>query len=181
MRAALLALALVSPPQQPPLRVPAPAIELGAITPEERQAAARKLVPLLRALRQKASGQIAPRPGTAPNSPFTGTPTTLVAVTIGRQAVAVDPEVVKAMDRLIRWRIADPAAADDAALFDRWLGELAPRAVALGFQAGAPATCHTPCIVERMTTLDELWGPNPRVRAEFRDRALVEALAAALK
>jgi hypothetical protein len=167
--------------QQPPLRVPPPPIEVGAITAEERQAAARKLVPLLRTVRRKAAGQVTAQPGTAGNSPFTGTPTTLIAITIGKQTVPVPTEVIQAMDRLIRWRIADPRATREAELFDEWLSQLSVMAAALGLQPGEPVACNTTCVVERLTTLDDLWGPDPRTRGDSRDAMLLGALASAVK
>jgi hypothetical protein len=41
--------------------------------------------------------------GTLPPSPFTGTPTTLIAVRIGTETVEIDPKVVSALEQLRAW------------------------------------------------------------------------------
>ena len=85
-----------------------------------RKDAARTLIPLLRHVRQRATAATEVRPGSTPNSPFTGTQTSLFVFTVGKRSVPVDPAAVEAMDRLLRWKVGDPNATDDAALFAAW-------------------------------------------------------------
>ena len=141
-----------------------------------RLQAARTLVPLLKDLRQRAQGGTAVQRGSVPNSPFTGTQTTLFAFSLSKRSVPVDPRVVAAMDRLLAWNISGPPVDDAPALFDRWLQELsASSSAALRLQGGA-GTCDAACVAQRMTTLDETWGASPRNRSDVRDEALLQAL-----
>ncbi|MFN8061540.1 MAG: penicillin acylase family protein [Vicinamibacterales bacterium] len=145
-----------------------------------RKDAARTLIPLLRHVRQRATAATEVRPGSTPNSPFTGTQTSLFVFTVGKRSVPVDPAAVEAMDRLLRWKVGDPNATDDAALFDAWLDELALKSTAIGV-GNDPATCDATCVVKRMATLDERWSPSPKNRAEARDEVLLDALVAAIR
>ena len=156
-----------------------PQITLGA-TAAQRQEAARALVPLLKEVKAHAQPGTTVKPGTAPNSPFTGTQTTLFAFTISKRSVPVDPRVVTAMDRLLAWNSAAPGNDDIAQLFDRWLAELQARSSASMRLQGQPGLCDVNCVVERVTTLNETWGSSPKDRADVRDELLLEALRAAV-
>lgn len=159
-----------------------PPIVLGA-TIAQRHEAARALVPLLKDVRTRAQPGVALRPGTAPDSPFTGQPSTLFAFTLSKRSVPVDPRVIAAMDQLLTWNIAasDVRDTDDnTQLFDRWLVELEARSSgALRLQGGA-GLCDVNCVVSRMTTLDGTWGSSPKNRADVRDELLLEALKVAV-
>jgi hypothetical protein len=175
---AVVALALV------PNRVLAqtPPIVLGA-TVAQRHEAARALVPLLKGVKAHAQPGAALRPGTAPNSPLTGRPSTLFAFTLSKRSVPVDPRVVEAMDRLLLWNVAasDATGADqDTRLFDRWLVELEARSSGALRLKGGTALCDVACVVGRMTTLDDMWGSSPKNRADVRDELLLEALKVAV-
>ncbi len=158
-------------------QVPPPQIVIGA-TVAQRQEAARALVPLLKAVREHAQPGATVKPGTVPNSPFTGTQTTLFAFTLSKRSVPVDQRVVTAMSRLLAWNIA---SGDDetAALFDKWLIELEARSSGAMRLTGG-GLCDVNCVVKRMTTLDETWGSSPRDRADERDELLLEALRVAV-
>lgn len=150
-------------------------IEIGAAAAARLQAA-RTLVPLLKGVKQRAQPGPTVQRGSVPNSPFTGTQTTLFAFSIGKRAVPVDPRVVAALDRLLAWNIGGTPVDDTPALFDRWLEELsATSSAALRLQGGS-GTCDASCVARRMTTLDETWGASPRERSDVRDEALLQAL-----
>ncbi|HUU33748.1 MAG TPA: hypothetical protein VMW48_06765 [Vicinamibacterales bacterium] len=159
-----------------------PPIVLGA-TVAQRHEAARALVPLLKDVKAHAQPGATARPGTAPNSPFTGQPSTLFAFTLSKRSVPVDPRVVEAMDRLLMWNIAasDTSDADDnTQLFDRWLVELEARSSGVLRLRGEAGLCDVNCVVSRMTTLDGTWGSSPKNRADVRDEMILEALKAAV-
>lgn len=152
-------------------------IVIGATVPQ-RQEAARALVPLLKDLKARAQPGIDVKPGGAPNSPFTGTQTTLFAFTISKRSVRVDPRVVAAMNRLLDWNIGASGQEDQARLFDQWLVELQSRSTtAMGLNG---AVCDLNCVVDRVTRLDEAWGTSPQGRGEARDELLLTALTAAV-
>src|SRR5262245_11917299 len=98
--------------QQPPRP-----IELDAATLAVRTEAARTLIPLLEDVREKATARFNVGRGSVPDSPFAGTQTTAIAITIGRKNVPVDPQVVQAMDKLLGWEPGDRSATEEAALF----------------------------------------------------------------
>jgi hypothetical protein len=154
-------------------------IEVTGRTPAERITAGRSLVPLLEGVRRRTTPGVAVQPGSVPDSPFAGTQTTLLAFSIGKRSVKVDPAVVTAMDRMLKWKDGIPASDDDAALLDEWLDELSIKAMTVGTPSGL-AVCDTSCVVDRMTKLDDRWSPNPRERAELRDSVLLDALTAAV-
>jgi len=155
-------------------------IELDAATLSARTEAARSLVPLLQDVKRRAESRVTVQPGGATaDSPFAGTNTTLFAMTIGQKNTPADPQVVQAMDRLLKWQPGD-RTVPEAALFDEWLNQLSRKATALSVQSSATA-CDTNCVVSTMTKLNETWGESPRQRAEMRDQALLEALTDAVK
>ena len=155
-------------------------IELDAATLSARTEAARSLVPLLQDVKRRAESRVNVQTGGATaDSPFAGTNTTLFAMTIGQKSTPVDPQVVQAMDRLLKWQPGD-RTVPEAALFDEWLNQLSRKATALSVQASATA-CDTNCVVSTMTKLNETWGESTRQRAEVRDQALLEALTDAVK
>lgn len=155
-------------------------IELDAATLAERTAAARSLVPLLQDVKRRAESKVTVQPGGATaDSPFAGTNTTLFAITVGQKSTPVDPQVVQAMDRLLKWQPGD-RTVPEAALFDEWLNQLSRKATALSVQSSATA-CDTNCVVSTMTKLNETWGESTRQRSEVRDQALLEALTDAVK
>ena len=117
-------------------------------------------------------------PGSAPNSPFTGTQTTLFAFAISKRSVPVDPRVVAAMDRLLAWTINAPNQDANAALFDRWLVEMEARSSG-SLRMKDSGLCDVNCVVTRMTTLDGTWGGAGKDRADLRDELLLEALKVA--
>jgi hypothetical protein len=155
-------------------------IELDAATLAARTEAARSLVPLLQDVKRRAESRVTVQPGGATaDSPFAGTNTTLFAMTIGQKSTPVDPQVVQAMDRLLKWQPGD-RTVPEAALFDEWLNQLSRKATALSVQSSATA-CDTECVVSTMTRLNETWGESTRQRAEVRDQALLEAFTDAVK
>jgi len=161
-------------------QTPLPQIAVGA-TVQQRQEAARQLVPLLRDVKSHAQTGPTVKPGTVPDSPFAGTQTTLFAFTLSKRSVPVDPRVVAAMNRLIAWNIgatSDEATAN-AALFDKWLIELEARSSGAMRLSGG-GLCDVNCVVSRMTTLNETWGSSPRGRADARDELLLDALKVAV-
>ena len=172
------AVAQLRPTELPPPQTTAPPIVIGATIPQ-RQEAARKLVPLLRDVQRHAQPGATVAPGTVPNSPFTGTQTTLFAFTISKRSVPVDPRVVRAMNQLLDWNIGAAGREAEAALFDDWLVELQARSVAAVRLSGG-GLCDVNCVVTRMTTLDESWGASPKGRDDARDELLLDALTAAV-
>ena len=151
-------------------------IAFGATT-AQRNEAARVLVPLLRDVRRRAQRPVEVRPGTVPNSPFTGTQTTLFAFSVSERSVPVDARVVAAMDRLIAWPIDDPSSAETGRLFDQWLDALMQKNTgSVLIRGGGP--CDLGCMTRRMATLDESWGNDPRTRSDSRDELLLDALSA---
>lgn len=155
-------------------------IVLGA-TVAQRQEAARALVPLLNDLKAHAQPGTTLKPGSAPNSPFTGRPSTLFAFTLSKRSVPVDPRVVEAMDRLLQWQTAtadDATSGDTLTLFDRWLVELEARSSRTMRLAGDSGLCDVTCVVARLTTLNEAWGSSPKTRGDVRDEMMLDALRA---
>jgi hypothetical protein len=150
-------------------------LAIAAVTAEQRVAAARALLPMLRHVRRQVSRSVTIERGGSPDSPFTGTQTTLFAFTIAKNSTALDPKVVEAMDRLLTWKLGDPGAPEEQALFDEWLRELSLKSAAFNVLAGTELVCDTACVIARMTTLDEVWGPDPRTRADARDQMLLDA------
>jgi hypothetical protein len=155
-------------------------IELDAATLSARTEAARQLIPLLEPVKEKAVARFTTGKGTVPDSPFTGTQTTAVAITIGKKNQPVDPQVVQAMERMLDWEPGDRASADDAALFDAWLGELSKRASSIATKRGV-VSCDTGCVVQTVTALDDAWGKEERQRSDARDEMLLETFTAAVK
>lgn len=168
----LVAAAAPSAQPQPPAQ-----IVIGATVPQ-RQEAARALVPLLTDLKARAQPGVEVKPGGAPNSPFTGTQTTLFAFTLSKRSVPVDPRVVTAMNRLLTWNIGASGRDEEARIFDQWLVELQARSAAMMRLQGG--VCDLNCVVGRVTTLDGNWGQSPKGRAEARDELLLDALTAAV-
>jgi hypothetical protein len=158
---------------QPPAQ-----IVIGATVPQ-RQEAARAIVPLLKDVKAHAQPGITVKPGGAPNSPFAGTQTTLFSFTLSRRSVPVDPRVVAAMNRLLDWNVGAAGREEEARLFDRLLVELQSRSTAAMSLTGG-GVCDLNCVVTRVTTLNEAWGPSPRGRADARDELLLDALTAAV-
>ena len=155
-------------------------IELDAATIAVRTEAARSLVPLLADVKDKAEARYQVERGSVPDSPFAGTQTTAVAISIGRKNTPVDPQVVKAMEQLLEWEPGDPSDAEQAALFDAWLAQLSRRASAIATKRGL-VSCDTDCVVKTMTSLDEGWGTTERQRPENRDQVLLDTFTDAVK
>ena len=146
-----------------------------------RAEAARTLVPLLKPVKQRAESKLRVQAGGgAPKSPFAGIPTTAVSITLSGRDTPPDPEVMQAMDRLLKWKPEDRGDSRDSQLFDRWLGELERRATALTIKSGSGA-CDIECVMRTMTVLDETWGSSPRLRDELRDQTLLDALTTVVK
>ena len=83
-------------------------IELDAATLAARTEAARSLVPLLQDVKRRAESRVNVQTGGATaESPFAGTNTTLFAMTVGQKNTPADPQVVQAMDRLLKWQPGD--------------------------------------------------------------------------
>jgi hypothetical protein len=154
-------------------------IELDAETLAARTDAARSLIPLLEGVRRRTQSRVDVQRGTVPDSPFAGTQTTLFAISLGKRSVAVDPQVVKAMDRLLAWEPGNRAAEVEAALFDEWLDWLTVKTSALATRKGL-VLCDARCVTQTMTQLDETWGSSASERAEFRDQLLLDALTEAV-
>jgi hypothetical protein len=159
---------------------PARPIELDAATLAARTEAARMLIPLLEEVKGKATARYQVERGSVPDSPFTGTQTTAVAITIGKRSTPVDPKVVQAMDKLLEWEPGDRSATEEAALFDAWLGQLSRRASAIATKRGQ-VSCDTDCVVKTMTSLDDGWGSAEKQRPDNRDQVLLETFAEAVK
>jgi hypothetical protein len=161
--------------QQPPRP-----IELDAGTLAARTEAARSLIPLLEDVKEKAKARYQVERGSVPDSPFAGTQTTAVAITIGRKNAPPDPQVITAMEQLLEWEPGDRSATEQAALFDAWLAQLSRRASAIATKRGL-VSCDTDCVVKTMTALDEGWGTAERQRPENRDQVLLDAFTEAVK
>jgi len=146
-----------------------------------RAEAARTLVPLLKPVKQRAESKVRVQAGAgSPNSPFTGRPSTAVSVAVSGRDTPPDPEVLQAMERLLKWTPEDRGDSRESQLFDRWLGELERRATALTIKSGSGA-CDVSCVMRTMTVLDDTWGTSPRQRDELRDQTLLEALTMVVK
>jgi hypothetical protein len=154
-------------------------IELDATTLAARTAAAHSLVPLLEDVKKRAMATVNIQPGGAQPSPFTGQQSTLLAFTLSKRP-PVEPRVVQAMDRLMKWTPGDRSDEAQARLFDEWLNRLSAKATGLKLQTSAVA-CDTACVVETMTQLDDTWGQSVHDRAEQRDAVLLDALTEAVK
>ena len=102
------------PAQQPQV------IELDAATLAAHTEAARDLIPLLEPVKEKASSRYEIEKGSVPDSPFTGTQTTLFAVTIGKKNQPVDPQVLNAMEKLLKWEPGIAEAGDPPTDFERY-------------------------------------------------------------
>jgi hypothetical protein len=166
---------LAAQSQQPPQP-----IELDTATLAARTEAARTLIPLLEEVKDKATARYQVGRGSVPDSPFTGTQTTAVAITIGKKNVPVDPQVVQAMDKLLGWEPGDRSATEEAALFDEWLVQLSRRASTIATKRGQ-VSCDTDCVVKTMTSLDDGWGSAEKQRPENRDQVLLETFTEAVK
>lgn len=159
-------------------QAPASQIGVGA-TVQQRQEAARALVPLLRDVKRHARTGPTTRPGTVPDSPFAGTQTTLFAFTVSKRSVPVDQRVVTAMNQLLDWNVGANGQEAIVQIFDRWLLELEARSSGAMRLTGG-GLCDVSCVVTRMTTLDGAWGSSPRNRADVRDELLLDALTVAV-
>ena len=154
-------------------------IELDATTLAARTQAARSLVPLLEDVKKRATAPVNVQQGNPPPSPFTGQQSTLLSFSLSKRP-PVDPRVIQAIDRLLKWSPGDRSDEAQARLFDEWLNQLSRKATGLKLQASAVA-CDTACVVETMTQLDDTWGDATRDRAEQRDGVLLDALNEAVK
>ena len=155
-------------------------IELDAASMAAHTQAARSLIPLLEPVQEKATQRYQVEKGTVPDSPFTGTQTTAVAVTIGRKNQPVDPQVVRAMEKLLDWEPGDRSAKEESALFDAWMAELSKRASSIATKRGIVA-CDTGCVVQTITALDDAWGKDARERSANRDQLLYDTFVDAVK
>lgn len=161
--------------QQPPRT-----IELDAATMAAHTEAARTLIPLLEDVKEKAVARYQTEKGSVPDSPFAGTQTTLFAVTVGKKNQPVDPQVVQAMERLLKWEPGNRSSTEDAALFDAWMAELSKRASAIATKRGV-VSCDTGCVVKTVTSLDDAWGAAEKQRPDNRDQMLLETFTEAVK
>ncbi|MCC7242046.1 MAG: penicillin acylase family protein [Acidobacteria bacterium] len=178
--AVALAGGLLVAPAAPRARQQPTPIELDAATLAARTDAARAIIPLLGDVKRRVEPGVQAQTGTgSPTSPFTGTPTTVFSVTLSKRPPA-DPQVVQAMDRLLKWEPGNRSAEYEAALFDRWFERLSSRASAQGTQRGL-VSCDAGCVARTMTSLDGTWGKTDAERAEARDEVLLETLAEAVK
>ena len=155
-------------------------IELDAASMAAHTQAARSLIPLLEPVKDKATQRYQVEKGSVPDSPFTGTQTTAVAVTVGKKNQPVDPQVVKAMEKLLDWEPGDRSAKEEAALFDAWMAELSKRASSIATKRGIVA-CDAGCVVQTMTALDDAWGKDARERSANRDQLLYDTFVDAVK
>ncbi len=182
VRSAAVLFLLSAPAMLPPhvaAQQPPRPIELDAATIASRTEAARSLIPLLEDVKEKAEARYEVGKGSVPDSPFTGTQTTAVAITIGKKNNPPDPEVVRAMERLLQWEPGNRADAEQAALFDAWLAALSSRASSMATKRGL-VSCDTGCVVEMMTQLDDRWGADKQ-RSDDRDQVLLDAFVEAVK
>lgn len=154
-------------------------VELDAATLAARTEAARQLIPLLEPVKDKAKARYDVGKGAVPDSPFAGTQTTAVAISIGRKK-PVDPKIIQAMERLLDWEPGDRSSAEDAALFDAWLNQLSRRASSMATKRGI-VSCDTGCVVETITVLDESWGEEERAREQAREEVLLDTFAEAVR
>jgi hypothetical protein len=174
------ALALFLSPEAPAQTAQPPrSIELDAATLAAHTEAARSLIPLLEDVKEKATARYQVGKGSVPDSPFAGTQTTAVAITIGKKNTPVDPQVVQAMERLLAWEPGDRGAAEEAALFDAWMAELSRRASTIATKRGL-VSCDTDCVVKTMLSLDDGWGAEKQ-RSDNRDQMLLDAFTDAVK
>ncbi|HUE84822.1 MAG TPA: penicillin acylase family protein [Vicinamibacterales bacterium] len=160
--------------------IPQPVASTAAPIVQDVTVAARALVPLLRDVRARIEPRVTVEPGTLPPSPFTGRNSTLFAVRIGVRSRDVDEEVVKAMDRLLRWDTRQPLGAEDRTLVERWLEVLQVKVLSRLAAAGLPVECDQVCVVQRLTNPDSVFGANAREQQEARDDVLLEALIEAV-
>lgn len=145
--------------------------------PMSTEDAARALVPLLAGVRQRIeTSRWTVTPGSLPPSPFTGRQSQIVALTLGKSPVELDPKVRTAMDQLQAWKIGNPGA--EAVLFDHWLAALRLRGAGL---ETPPSECDSTCVVELFTSPGEAFGTSTRRREELRDQLLFEALVVAVE
>ena len=136
-------------------------------------------MPLLQDVKTRATSNTNVQQGNPPPSPFTGQQSTFLSFSVSKRP-PVDPRVVQAMDRLLKWTPGDRSDEAQARLFDEWLNRLSAKATGLKLQTSAVA-CDTACVVETMTQLDATWGDSTRDRAEQRDVVLLDALTEAVK
>jgi hypothetical protein len=170
----------ISADQAKPAQQQPQVIDLDAATVAAHTEAARDLIPLLEPVKEKAVSRYQVEKGSVPDSPFTGTQTTVFAVTLGKKNQPVDPQVVQAMEKLLGWEPADRTATEEAALFDAWMAELSKRASAIATKRGIVA-CDTGCVVQTITALDDAWGKDARERSANRDQVLYETFVEAVK
>ncbi len=150
--------------------------------PPDTESAARALVPLLKSVKRRLDSQWQLQQGSLPNSPFTGRQSTIVALSLGKGPVKVDPEVTRGLNQLLAWKIGETAPdAPEAVLFAHWLAQLGVRSAMVGDPAAAAEACDSACVVERFTTPDARSARTEREREELRDQILLEALAAAVE
>ncbi len=151
-----------------------PAAQEAAMSTE---AAARALVPLLSGVRERIeTTRWTLSQGSLPPSPFTGRQSQIVALTLGRRPVELDPKTRAAMEQLQGWDVGTPGPA--AVLFDHWLTALKLRGAGL---KTPPSACDSTCAVELFTNPGEAFGSSPREREALRDQLLYEALLVAIE
>jgi hypothetical protein len=149
--------------------------------PPENILAAQVLLPLLKDLHQRLQPHFFARPGTLPPSPFTGQRTAVVAITVGREKVKVDDNVMRALERLLNWDPLSAPASPEAELFDKWLAELKVKTTAVIAVQAPQTTCDADCVIQRISHLDESFGRSKKQREERRYQLLLDALVAAVK
>jgi hypothetical protein len=141
---------------------------------------ARELVPLLVDVRRNIESKATVQPGTLPPSPFTGRNSTLFAIRIGFRTLEVEPKVVEAIDRLLRWDRQQPLAGEDRALVERWIesirGKLLGRLAARGTGVG----CDDDCLIRHLTEPGELFGRTRLEQRDGRNELLLDALVDAV-
>lgn len=151
------------------------------VAPQPAEALARAIVPLLREVRSGVGRDVVIEPTTAPPSPITGRPSTLIAVRIGVKTVDVDARVVAAIDRLLAWNQREPLNDEDRALIVRWRDEL--RVELLGRLAGQSkgVGCDDDCVVKHVVEASSLFGDSRREQIQGRNEVLLKTLSDALE
>ncbi len=100
-----------------------------------------------------------------------------------RKLVTKDPDVRRAIDRLLAWNFDMDRESDAATIYEFWMLKLGPLAYAPRIPAGAPTTFRqydVTRVVTWMKAPDAAYGSGARARTEARDRMLLDALSQGL-
>ena len=142
---------------------------------------ARTLAPLLADIRAELKRNVSVGPGTLPPSPFTGRRAVIAAVRVGWRGVDVQPEVVEAMDRLLKWHKSKGALPEeDRPLVERWVEGLRVRVLARLAARQQATDCDDRCVGAHLTQPEALFQGSARQRREERDDVLLDTFSRAV-